>query len=64
MPRDQDQTAQILWTEPDITSGTMEEKKRRLSALSCRVEVRQGDELNIQRTPSFEQFLDGLIEMR
>ena len=35
-----------------------------LSILVRRVEVRQGYELNIQLTPSFEQFLDGLIEMR
>ena len=47
-----------------FTSGTMEEKKMLLSILVRRVEVRQGYELNIQLTPSFEQFLDGLIEMR
>ena len=35
-----------------------------LSILVRRVEVRQGYELNIQLTPGFEQFLDGLIEMR
>ena len=43
---------------------TMEEKKMLLSILVRRVEVRQGYELNIQLTPGFEQFLDGLIEMR
>lgn len=47
-----------------FTSGTMEEKKMLLSILVRRVEVRQGYELNIQLTPGFEQFLDGLIEMR
>ena len=47
-----------------FTSGTMEEKKMLLSILIRRVEVRQGYELNIQLAPGFEQFLDGLIEMR
>ena len=47
-----------------FTSGTMEEKKMLLSILIRRVEVRQGYELNIQLSPDFEQFLDGLIEMR
>ena len=35
-----------------------------LSILIRRVEVRQGYELNIQLSPDFERFLDGLIEMR
>lgn len=35
-----------------------------LSILVRRVEVRQGYELNIQLEPGFEQFLDGLIEIR
>ena len=47
-----------------FTSGTMEEKKMLLSILIRRVEVRQGYELNIQLSRDFEQFLDGLIEMR
>ena len=47
-----------------FTSGTMEEKKMLLSILIRRVEIRQGYELNIQLSPDFEQFLDGLIEMR
>lgn len=47
-----------------FTSGTMEEKKMLLSILVRRVEVGQEYELNIQLAPGFEQFLDGLIEMR
>lgn len=47
-----------------FASGTMEEKKMLLSIMVQRVEVRRGYELNIQLTPDFEQFLDGLIEMR
>lgn len=47
-----------------FASGTMEEKKMLLSVMVQRVEVRRGYELNIQLTPDFEQFLDGLIEMR
>ena len=35
-----------------------------LSIMVQRVEVRRGYGLNIQLTPDFEQFLDGLIEMR
>lgn len=45
-------------------SGTMEEKKMLLSILVRRVEVGQGYKLNIQLAPGFEQFLNGLIEMR
>lgn len=47
-----------------FTNGTMEEKKMLLSIMVRRVEVRRGYELNIQLAPGFEQFLDGLIEMR
>ena len=47
-----------------FTSGTMEEKKMILSILVRRVEVGREYELNIQLAPGFEQFLDGLIEMR
>lgn len=47
-----------------FTSGTMKEKKMLLSILVRRVEMGRGDGLNIQPAPSFEQFLDGLIEMR
>lgn len=47
-----------------FTSGTMEEKKMLLAILIRRVEVGRGYELNIQLAPGFEQFLDGLIEMR
>jgi len=47
-----------------FTNRTMEEKKMLLSVLIHRVEVRRGYELNIQLAPGFEQFLDGLIEMR
>lgn len=44
--------------------GTMEEKKMLLSILVSKIGVRKGYELNIQLAPDFEQFLDGLIEMR
>ena len=47
-----------------FTNGTMEEKKMLLSVLIDRVEIKQGYELNIQLAPDFDQFLDGLIEMR
>ena len=47
-----------------FTNGTMEEKKMLLSIMIRRMEVRRGYELNIQLAPGFEQFLDGLIEMR
>ncbi|MGN0967656.1 MAG: hypothetical protein ACI4O3_00175 [Oscillospiraceae bacterium] len=45
-------------------SGTTEEKEMLLPILIRRVEVRQGNELNIQLAPGFEQPLNGLIEMR
>lgn len=45
-------------------TGTMEEKKMLLSIMIQRVEIRQGYELNIQLTPGFDQFLEGLIELR
>ena len=47
-----------------FTTGTMEEKKMLLSILISRVEVKRGYELNIRLSPGFEQFLEGLIEMR
>lgn len=47
-----------------FTTGTMEEKKMLLSILISRVEVKRGYELNIHLAPGFEQFLEGLIEMR
>lgn len=46
------------------TNSTMEEKKMLLSILIRRVEVKRDYELNIQLAPGFEQFLDGLIEIR
>ena len=45
-------------------TGTMDEKKMLLSIMIQRVEIRQGYELNIQLTPGFDQFLEGLIELR
>lgn len=47
-----------------FTTGTMEEKKMLLSILISRVELKRGYELNICLSPGFEQFLEGLIEMR
>lgn len=44
--------------------GTIEEKKMLLSVLIQRVEVGREYELNIKLSPGFEQFLDGLIELR
>ena len=45
-------------------SGTLEEQKMLLAIVVKRIEVRQDYELNIQLSPDFERFLDGLIEMR
>ncbi|MFQ9872957.1 MAG: hypothetical protein ACLRVT_08240 [Oscillospiraceae bacterium] len=45
-------------------SGTLEEQKMLLAIVVKRIEVRRDYELNIQLSPDFERFLDGLIEMR
>lgn len=45
-------------------SGTLEGQKMLLAIVVKRIEVRRDYELNIQLSPDFERFLDGLIEMR
>ena len=45
-------------------SGTLEEQKMLLAIVAQRIDVRRDYELNIQLSPDFERFLDGLIEMR
>lgn len=45
-------------------TGTMDEKKMLLSVMIHRVEISRNYEMNIKLAPGFEQFIDGLIELR
>lgn len=57
-----DKTRERLYElEAKLQNG---EQLRREIEIKQRTEVRRDYELNIQLSPDFEQFLDGLIEMR
>ena len=45
-------------------TGTLDEKKQLLSIMVHRVEISRNYEMNIKLAPGFEQFIDGLIELR
>ena len=45
-------------------TGTLDEKKQLLSIMIHRVEISRNYEMNIKLAPGFEQFIDGLIELR
>ncbi len=45
-------------------NGTLEERKMLLSIMIQRIEIRRDYELNIQLAPGFDQFLEGLMELR
>ena len=45
-------------------TGTLDEKKQLLFIMVHRVEISRNYEMNIKLAPGFEQFIDGLIELR